>query len=161
MKTRIDAIAPGSAGRATRGGGRQALLAVLTSGIPALLVVQVYLAGLFLMGGVDARDEHVTVGRALLVYPVVLLPVAYGARAASLFWLALAMFWAAAVVQAALPELSTGDASGWLRALHTVLGVVLVGLGLRLARAAWSREQVRPPEARAQLLSGRKQTETR
>jgi hypothetical protein len=118
--------------------GLRTVLALLTPTIPALLLVQIYLAGLFLMGGVEARDAHVTVGRLLLVYPVALLVVALIARMPRRFCFALAAFWVAALVQGLLPQLSSGDATGWLRALHPLNGFFLVGLAVQLTRAAWS-----------------------
>ncbi len=79
-----------------------------------------------------------TVARLLMAYPFAVLPLAAFGRAGARFWLALAAFWVATFIQSLLPELSAGDTSGWLRALHPLIGVMLVGLGLRLTRAAWA-----------------------
>jgi hypothetical protein len=80
----------------------------------------------------------VTVAWLLMAYPFAVLPLAAFGRAGARFWLTLAAFWVATLIQSLLPELSARDTSGWLRALHPLVGVMLVGLGLRLTRAAWT-----------------------
>ena len=95
--------------------GLRTLIALLTTSIPALLLVQIYLAGLFLMGGVEARDAHVTLGRLLVVVPVLLLVPGIAAGMPRRFWLALGAFWVVAFIQGMLPQLSPADAAGWLR----------------------------------------------
>jgi hypothetical protein len=51
MATEMHVSPAGSVAQETRRRRVRIALAVLTSGIPALLLVQIYLAGLFLMGG--------------------------------------------------------------------------------------------------------------
>jgi hypothetical protein len=126
----------GASVHSTRSRSGPGTLILLTAVVPALLLVQVYVAGLFVMGGIDTVDAHRGLGWAVLIYPIVLAPFAYRGGASAQFWITLAIFWVAAIFQAFLPRLSPGDASGWFRSLHAVAGVVLVGFGLRLVRAA-------------------------
>ena len=120
--------------------GARTLLAVLTTAIPVALVAQVYLAGLFLMGGggEDARAIHVGLGRALQFYPLLLLVVGLFARVPRPFWFMLGAFWTAAIVQAWLPLLDAEDAAGWVRALHPLNGFFLLGFGFGLMRFAFA-----------------------
>jgi hypothetical protein len=109
-----------------------------------LLVVQVYLAGAFLMGGAEGtQDAHVGLGRMLQFYPVVLVLVGLLAHMPRRFWIGLAALWVALMVQAWLPLLESTGAAGLLRALHPLNGFFVIGLSvnvLRLARMT-SREE--------------------
>ena len=123
-----------------RARGARTLLAVVATVIPVALFLQVYLAGLFLMGGggEDARAIHVGLGRALQFYPLLLVIVALFARVPRPFWLMLGAFWLAAIVQAWLPLLDAEDAAGLVRALHPLNGFFLLGFGFGLTRFAWA-----------------------
>ena len=123
-----------------RARGARTRLAVLVTAIPAALFVQVYLAGLFLMGsgGEDARAIHVGLGRALQFYPLLLLVVGLFGRPPRPFWFMFGAFWVAAIVQAWLPLLDAEHAASWVRALHPLNGFFLLGFGFGLARFAWA-----------------------
>ena len=120
--------------------GARTLLAILATVIPVALFVQVYLAGLFLMGGggEDARAIHVGLGRALQFYPLLLLAVGVFAGVPRPFWFMFGAFWVAAIVQAWLPLLDAENAAGWVRALHPLNGFFLLGFGFGLTRFAWA-----------------------
>jgi peptidoglycan/LPS O-acetylase OafA/YrhL len=101
--------------------------------------VQVYLAGLFLMGGggEDARMMHVGLGRMLQFYPVLPLIAGLFAQLPRRFWAMFVALWIAVIVQAWLPLLSATDGAGWVRAVHPLNGFFLIGISVQLTRFAW------------------------
>jgi hypothetical protein len=118
-----------------RGRARTALV-VLAALVPVLLLLQVDLAGLFLMGGQDVRMAHVGLGRMLQFFPVLLAATAFLAQMPRRFWLALGALWVVLIVQAWLPLLTAADATGWIRAIHPINGFLLLGLSVQVLRLA-------------------------
>lgn len=102
----------------------------------ALLLAQVYLAGLFLMGGVDTLPAHEGLGWSLTYYPFITLIVAAVARMPRAFWLSYAVLFVAVHTQPFLTFASTSDGLGWVRALHPMNAMLLVILSYQQARMA-------------------------
>lgn len=117
------------------------LLVVLAGAVPVLLVAQVYLAGLFLMGGEDSRDAHIGLGYALTAFPLLLGLIAVAARAPRRYWLALAGLFAAMLVQSALPGLPADGGAGLARALHPLNAFLVIGLAVGQLRVALHLER--------------------
>jgi hypothetical protein len=112
----------------------RAVLFALAALLPVLLLVQVYLAGLFLMGGEDVRQAHIGLGRGLQFYPVLLLLVGLLAQMPRTFWLYFIVLWVAMIAQAWIPLLTAAGGSGLVRALHPLNGFFLFGMSVQLIR---------------------------
>jgi hypothetical protein len=113
----------------------------------ALVVVQVFLAGLG-MFGTGGMGQHRDFGYLVASFPLLVLIAGAVARAGRLAW------WSAgllilATVQSILPVFATG--APFVAALHPVNALVLAGLGLLIARRATALvgERRREPTASA------------
>jgi len=101
----------------------------------ALLLLQVYLAGAFLMGGVDVGPLHEALGYSLgYILPLPLAALALIARAGWWFWRPFALIIGLLLLQPVITYVPTDISGlGWLRALHPLNGVLLILLVRRLA----------------------------
>lgn len=117
--------------------------AVAATAFVAGLVVQVYLVGLAVVAGRIGFAPHVSLGHALALPLLVMLVAASvgrtGRRTVRLTWLLFAVY----VVQANVVMVVRASAPA-VGALHPVLALVEVVLGIVLVRAGWA-VVARPP----------------
>lgn len=114
------------------------LLEVVAWLFVAVLLVEVYLAGLFMMGGENVRDLHVALGYSVgSVAPLTMLVLGLLARMAVRIWGVLpAVMFVLLHVQPVSTNVSP-DRYSWVRALHAPAGVLLIGL------ACWQALMIR------------------
>lgn len=108
----------------------------------ALLLLQIYLAGAFLMWDGEYRDMHVGIGWLLTYYPFLTLALAAFARMPRAFWASFAVLFVAIHVQPFLALIPPADGWGWLRAVHPVNAVLVLALAYQQARMAGQRHSI-------------------
>ena len=119
------------------------VFAALASLFVGLVVLQVFYAGMGLLGGAGMR-QHVDFGYFVAMFPLLAVIAAVVARAGRLGW------WSAgllllAQVQSILPWFR--DDLPFLAALHPVNALAIFWLGLVIARRAASLARQRPGES--------------
>lgn len=126
----VDATVPAT------GRPRTARLALfwLTGLFMVLLLVQVYLAGAFLMWDSDYRTAHVALGWTLTYVPFLMLGAAAFGKVGRRVWVLLGVLF---VLVHAQPFFAFADRDplGWLRAFHAPVAVLLILLSHSLMRA--------------------------
>ena len=113
-----------------------------------LVFVQVYLIAAFIFGEPGALDRHMTVGRVVVLFELmVLLTALVGWRDdRSEIWLSVALFVVGAV-QASLAK-DIGN-SPWVHALHGMFALVVLLLASLIAVRTWRQSFPRPAVSRS------------
>jgi hypothetical protein len=122
------------------------VFAVLAWLFVALVVLQVFYAGVGLLGG-GGMDQHREFGYLVSMVPLLALVAAIVARAGRLAWMSAALL-LLAQVQTMLPWFA--EDAPVVAALHPVNALVLFGLGLAIAQRATAlarRRTASPTEA--------------
>ena len=109
-------------------------LAVAQWTFVSLIVLQVYLAGVFLMWDGEALDAHRALGWLLTYVPFLTLVLAFPAKMPPRFWVSFGVMFAAIHAQPFLALVPADDGLGWVRALHPVNAMLVLGLAFQQAR---------------------------
>jgi len=102
----------------------------------ALVLVQVYLAGAFLMWEGDAYSAHQGLGWLMMNLSYLTLLIAAVARMPRQFWPEFTAFFVLLHVQPFLPLIAPDEGLGWVRALHPLNAFFILALAFRTARMA-------------------------
>lgn len=118
------------------------LFLALVVAFVAGVAYQVFLAGMAVFGA-GQWANHVDFGYLLTLVPLLLIPIAWLARAGRpTVWLTVVTL-VVAQVQTFLPWFR--DDVPWISALHPVNAMVIFGLGVVLARRAWALARSEAP----------------
>jgi len=118
----------------------------------ASVIVQVFLAGMALLGGTPSFRTHVDFGYSAIWVVAILLPIfALVARLPradiGLSFLLLGLY----IPQCLLPPIAKAGGPGFIAALHPVNSLLLFALGVTIGRRAWRalRPEEQPAVARS------------
>ena len=115
--------------------GARWLFLVMICGYVAVVLFQVFLAGIALFGAERDFETHRTLGYLIHLTPIPLILVAAVARVGSRLLLWTAALFVVQGIQPLLPMLR--DDLPWAAALHPVLAMVVFWLGLTIGLQAW------------------------